>query len=163
MKTIILTGWEDGMDKVGLTKLQTELPDITLKAAKTNTDNLLNGEKVLIPVADEHTAVRFCHALEQLGVKFTANPGAALRIMDIFHISGDTTFLILHNPQDIALQFPGRATVYLNEIAVTETMLGGIVMDSSTLRSEQQLTVWVKEHLDKAQFNFNEVMTLLIH
>lgn len=87
MKTIILNGWKEGMDKVGLTKLQTELPGITLKMAKANTDQLLNGEEVFIYIADEHTAVRFCHVLDQLGVEFTVDPGGETTNNGHFFIS----------------------------------------------------------------------------
>ena len=43
-----LTGWEEGMQKISLTKLQTEYFGMSLKEAKTNVDGLLDDEEIEI-------------------------------------------------------------------------------------------------------------------
>ena len=66
---VIMEGWEKGMEKVSLTKLQTQQLGLSLKDAKTNVDSLLDGKTVTIEVADNFVAKEFINAAQRIGVK----------------------------------------------------------------------------------------------
>ena len=59
MITVILQGWEDGLEKVSLTKLQMEVLGQSLKESKENVDKLLDGEIVEIFVEELDKAKMF--------------------------------------------------------------------------------------------------------
>ena len=63
-----LTGWEEGMQKISLTKLQTEYFKMSLKEAKTNVDNLLVGEEIEIDVKQKEIAQEFIQKARDIGV-----------------------------------------------------------------------------------------------
>jgi len=44
---ILLESWNEGFQKVCLTKLQMDLLKLSLKESKNNVDNLLDGKKVI--------------------------------------------------------------------------------------------------------------------
>ena len=68
MATIILTGWREGLQKIGLAKLQQELLGLPLKAAKENVDELLDGRSVSLEVAD-HLAADLLKRATELGAQ----------------------------------------------------------------------------------------------
>jgi hypothetical protein len=47
---IVLSGWNPGFDKVGLTKLLRARPEYSLSRAKACTDAILGGQSVTIEV-----------------------------------------------------------------------------------------------------------------
>jgi len=66
---VILYGWQNGLVKVSLTKLQMEILEISLKVAKTNTDKLLNNSTVIIEITRETQAEYFKQKAEAIGAK----------------------------------------------------------------------------------------------
>lgn len=56
------------MQKISLTKLQTEYFGMSLKEAKTNVDELLEGEVIEIDVVSEDKAKKFIQEARQIGV-----------------------------------------------------------------------------------------------
>lgn len=69
MVQVILYGWQNGLVKVSLTKLQMEILEISLKVAKTNTDKLLNNSTVIIEITRETQAEYFKQKAEAIGAK----------------------------------------------------------------------------------------------
>ena len=67
---IVLCGWNQGFNKVGLTKLLRAEPGFTLKCAKAVTDAVLEGQSVAIDVPDTE-AERMIAQLNSIGVKWT--------------------------------------------------------------------------------------------
>ncbi len=63
-----LIGWKEGMQKISLTKLQTEYFKMSLKEAKTNVDNLLDGEEIEIDVKQKEIAQEFIQKARDIGV-----------------------------------------------------------------------------------------------
>ncbi len=63
-----LTGWEEGMQKISLTKLQIEYFGMTLKEAKENVDGLLDDEEVEIDIQSMEEARKFIQEARQIGV-----------------------------------------------------------------------------------------------
>lgn len=63
-----LSGWEEGMRKVSLTKLQTEYFGMSLNEAKTNVDGLLDGEEIQIDVKSTKEALKFIQEARKIGV-----------------------------------------------------------------------------------------------
>lgn len=63
-----LKGWEEGMQKISLTKLQTEYFGMSLKEAKTNVDGLLDDEEIEIDVKSIEEALKFIQEARQIGV-----------------------------------------------------------------------------------------------
>lgn len=59
MAEIILESWEEGLEKVSLTKLQMEMLGSSLKAAKSNVDFLLDGKIVTIKIENYSLAQEF--------------------------------------------------------------------------------------------------------
>ncbi len=68
MKTIAMTGWQEGMRKVSLTKLQVELLGLSLKESKKNVDTLLEGETIKIETNSSATAEEFVREAKKIGV-----------------------------------------------------------------------------------------------
>ena len=67
MTAVILTGWREGLQKVALTKLQTELLHKPLKEAKTNVDKLLAGSAIALEVENSAVAAHFMVQAQALG------------------------------------------------------------------------------------------------
>ncbi len=65
---IKITGWEEGMQKISLTKLQTEYFKMSLKEAKMNVDNLLDGEDIEIDIKRKEIAQEFIQKAKEIGV-----------------------------------------------------------------------------------------------
>lgn len=65
---IKLTGWNEGLKKVSLTKLQTKHLDLSLKEAKENVDLLLEGFEIEIVVTSEENAENFINEAKEIGV-----------------------------------------------------------------------------------------------
>lgn len=68
MKTIIMTGWQEGMQKVSLTKLQVQLLGLSLKESKENVDKLLGGTEITIDTNASATAEKFVREAKEIGV-----------------------------------------------------------------------------------------------
>lgn len=67
MTAVILNGWCEGLQKVALTKLQTDLLHKPLKEAKTNVDWLLEGRRIELQVETPSLAARFIALAQELG------------------------------------------------------------------------------------------------
>lgn len=63
-----LTGWEEGMQKISLTKLQAEYFGMPLKEAKTNVDRLLDDKEIEIDVESIEEARKFIQEARRIGV-----------------------------------------------------------------------------------------------
>lgn len=68
MSIIILKGWEEGFEKLTLTKLQISLLKMGMKEAKKNVDDLLDGIQVFLEVENEKIANEFLNEILQIGV-----------------------------------------------------------------------------------------------
>jgi hypothetical protein len=68
MVTVRIKNWNDGLDKVSLSKLQMQLLSIPLKDAKQNVDDLLIGKEVLIKNVRKEDAVEFIEKALQIGL-----------------------------------------------------------------------------------------------
>jgi ribosomal protein L7/L12 len=78
MTRIVLSGWNTGFNKVGLTKLLRNDLGFSLRHAKSVTDAVLEGHSVTIEVEDDRVgemAVR----LGELGAKFAIDKDAGLQ------------------------------------------------------------------------------------
>jgi hypothetical protein len=67
MTKVVLVGWRDGLQKVALSKLQMEIPGLSLSESKANTDVVLEGETVTFHFKDEHGANEFARRATGLG------------------------------------------------------------------------------------------------
>lgn len=67
MTEIKMISWKEGMQKVSLTKLQTEVLYLTLKEAKNNVDSLLDGQEVCITAPSLEQALSFIEKAEKIG------------------------------------------------------------------------------------------------
>ena len=65
MTKVIMESWRYGLQKVSLTKLQYEKPGMSLKDSKNNRDMLLDGNLVVLEIADEETAREFLEEAEK--------------------------------------------------------------------------------------------------
>ncbi len=77
MTKIILTGWREGLKKVSLARLQTELLGMSMKASKENVDSLLNDEQVTIETNDEDLAKEFLKKADIIGAICKLEPVVA--------------------------------------------------------------------------------------
>lgn len=68
MAKVVMEGWREGLKKVSLTLLQTELLKLSLKAAKSNVDLLLDDVEIVLHVEDVEVAKEFCIKAEEIGV-----------------------------------------------------------------------------------------------
>jgi hypothetical protein len=66
MSQILLTGWRPGFQKVSLTKLLQTSAGLTLGAAKSVTDEVLNGKSVVVSLT-KGDANEFVDAADKLG------------------------------------------------------------------------------------------------
>lgn len=69
MIKIILLGWQEGLEKVSLTKLQVEILGKSLKESKSNVDFLLDGKEVIIIVDSLDSALDFVDNASKIGAK----------------------------------------------------------------------------------------------
>ena len=53
---IVLTGWDDGLDKVGLTRLLRDRGGLSLSRAKSAVDDLLAGHRVVVGLSKVNIA-----------------------------------------------------------------------------------------------------------
>ncbi|WP_312315016.1 hypothetical protein [Empedobacter brevis] len=65
---ILLESWNEGFQKVCLTKLQMDLLKLSLKESKNNVDNLLDGKKVIIRINDIELGNLFIKEINKIGV-----------------------------------------------------------------------------------------------
>jgi len=68
MVKVILEGWQEGLEKVSLTKLQIDKLGISLKESKSNVDSLLENEKIILEIDDENLAKEFLEEAQKIGV-----------------------------------------------------------------------------------------------
>ena len=68
MKSVMISGWNTGFDKVGLTKLLRYSYGYSLTNAKAVTDAIMDGESVNIEISDDRME-ELVSKLEHLGVK----------------------------------------------------------------------------------------------
>ena len=68
MATIIMKSWIEGLQKVSLSKLQTDLLKKSLKESKQNVDLLLDGNEISIVIDDIALAEEFVSKANQIGV-----------------------------------------------------------------------------------------------
>lgn len=67
MAKIIMKNWQEGMEKVSLSKLQNDLLRLPLKESKANVDRLLDNKTVEIEVDDISVAKEFIKRANQIG------------------------------------------------------------------------------------------------
>ena len=72
MRTILLTGWKEGIKKVSLTLLLHEHANYSLSEAKAVTDAVINNRVVRLELTDEQFS-RVMSKLGEIGVTFTAS------------------------------------------------------------------------------------------
>lgn len=63
-----MKSWREGLRKVSLTKLQTELLNISLSDAHKNTHLLLDNIEIILEIEDDKTAILFQEEADKLGV-----------------------------------------------------------------------------------------------
>lgn len=71
MPKVIMHGWQEGLQKVSLTYLQTRVLGISLPLAKANVDDLLDNKMVIIEIDDSELAISFFLSAGKLGVNCT--------------------------------------------------------------------------------------------
>lgn len=68
MVIVKLTAWQEGLQKVSLTKIQRSILNLSLKQAKKNVDDLLDSTIVNIPHDSLSQAKLFIIEAEKIGV-----------------------------------------------------------------------------------------------
>lgn len=68
MAEVIMTNWREGLKKVSLTKLQTDLLKISLSEAHKNTSMLLDNIEITLEIEDINTAILFQQEADKIGV-----------------------------------------------------------------------------------------------
>lgn len=68
MVEVILLNWREGLEKISLTKLQIEKLGLSLKEAKKNVDDLLDGKEISLKFPTHNLAKEFTTRAEELGV-----------------------------------------------------------------------------------------------
>ncbi len=68
-----MKSWRYGMKKISLTKLQTELLNISLKEAHENVTKLLDNIEVILDIEDLNLALNFIKRAEEIGVNCILN------------------------------------------------------------------------------------------
>lgn len=68
MTRIIMEGWEDGLEKTSLIKLQMEVLNLSLKQSKENVDRLLEGITVDLCIESADVAASFLKEATSIGV-----------------------------------------------------------------------------------------------
>lgn len=74
MNTVILEGWNEGLEKVSLSLLQVSLLGTPLKQAKTNVDELLDGKTVKISIKNLSVLNDFMEKARKIGVICSLEP-----------------------------------------------------------------------------------------
>jgi hypothetical protein len=69
MAIVIMKGWQEGLEKVSPSKLQTDILKLPLKQAKANVDALLDGWEVRFEISDETVARKFFYEVKQIGIE----------------------------------------------------------------------------------------------
>lgn len=69
MSTVIMTGWDESMNKVGLTKLQQKYLNLGLKEAKRNTERVLDGKPVVLEFSCPESAAAFVQEATAIHVR----------------------------------------------------------------------------------------------
>ncbi len=67
MPKVILNGWNEGALKISMTHLQQEMLGLGLKQAKHNVDSVMEGQTIVLEVADNATADAFVKRALNLG------------------------------------------------------------------------------------------------
>lgn len=73
MAQVIMKSWKYGMKKISLTMLQYELLKIPLKIVKSNVDQLLDDNEIILNIEDENIALIFYQKAEEIGVNCVLN------------------------------------------------------------------------------------------
>ncbi|WP_026711592.1 hypothetical protein [Flavobacterium filum] len=73
MAQVTMKSWRYGMKKISLTKLQTELLNISLKEAHENVTKLLDNIEVILDIEDLNLALNFIKRAEEIGVNCILN------------------------------------------------------------------------------------------
>lgn len=68
MAKVIIKGWNEGFEKVSLTKLQVNLLGKSLKESKFNVDSILEGNEVIIDIDNLDLTYKFFNEAKKLGV-----------------------------------------------------------------------------------------------
>ena len=69
MAKVKITGWEYGLRKVELSKLQMSMIALPLKESKKNVDKILDGHEVIIEVTSQELAREFVEEVRRLGAR----------------------------------------------------------------------------------------------
>jgi hypothetical protein len=76
MPQVVITGWNQGLRKISMTRAIQEHSGLTLSAAKAVTDAVLEGQTVALSVPDAGTAAALARELSSLGAMCHVDPGA---------------------------------------------------------------------------------------
>ena len=68
MAKVVFQSWNEGLEKVSLTKLQMNILGMSLKESKINVDDLLDGKTILFVIDDNTMARTFYNESIKLGV-----------------------------------------------------------------------------------------------
>lgn len=68
-----MKSWRDGLKKVSLAKLQTELLNISLKEAHDNVILLLDNNEIILNIEDQNIALDFYKKAKEIGVNCILN------------------------------------------------------------------------------------------
>jgi len=71
MVMIKMISWNEGMQKISLTRLQMNLVQLNLKEAKDNVDALLDGEEIELSLKSREVAQKFILEAKKIGVNCT--------------------------------------------------------------------------------------------
>lgn len=85
MVRVILNGWQEGIEKISLTKIQMDILGKSLSESKNNVDTLLDDKKVIFEIDSLDLATKFLKEADKIGVNCL--------LFDNFNI--DISFLLL--------------------------------------------------------------------
>jgi hypothetical protein len=68
MAKVVLDSWREGLEKVSLAKLQSNMLGKSLTESKSNVDTLLDDKKVIIEIESLDLAYEFLKEAEKIGV-----------------------------------------------------------------------------------------------
>jgi len=74
---VIISSWNDGLQKIPMTKLIRQYTSLGLKDAKRCTDRVLDGEQVVLAVDSDQQAMQFVEQLSAIGAVAGTHPGTA--------------------------------------------------------------------------------------
>lgn len=72
---VLISGWDEGLNKVGLSMLQVSLADIHLHVAKRNVDLLLEGQSFMVSFNSKAAAEKFFDEVVRLNARATVSAG----------------------------------------------------------------------------------------